>query len=100
HTRFSRDWSSDVCSSDLQTGFLKSSGCASSFPLTKNISKVLPLVLEEAVLPAFRTSLFPSGLWRTNLSSSANWWVKESLTPHNTDRKSVVQGKSVGVDGR
>src|SRR5690606_18874702 len=59
--------------------------------------KVLPFVLEEADLPAIRTSRLPLGLCSTNRSSSANSCWKESRTPHRIRLEDWVVLASIRV---
>src|SRR5690606_40511746 len=69
HTRFSRDWSSDVCSSDL-----------SSHQFTKN--DIVVLNLKGAILKRIG-----GDLWVTNLSSSqiTSTGEQQSLMPKSTN---------------
>src|SRR3712207_9438132 len=76
HTRYWRDWSSDVCSSDLRTG-----GAASRFGPGMPVLAVVGLWLG---LVAWRPLAL--GFYHDD------WWA--------IDRKSVVQGKSVDLGGR
>src|SRR5690606_39899505 len=55
HTRFSRDWSSDVCSSDLVTTY-GTSGTPVTMALTDALAEV------EGAGHACRAALMPSGL--------------------------------------
>src|SRR5690606_40140557 len=74
HTRFSRDWSSDVCSSDL--GLIASLGVA--LLLNQNVrglSLWRVLFYLPAVLPAIATLL----LWRWIFSSTG--LLNSTLTP-------------------
>src|SRR5690606_40069957 len=74
HTRFSRDWSSDVCSSDLsicrQISFEMSSGYPDALQWSKNLSWIssrcfLLLYLPDIIL--LRTSA-------SARSSPPKWW--------------------------
>src|SRR5690606_39800882 len=50
HTRFSRDWSSDVCSSDLFNFAISSSCSRVNFATFSVFGRLLPLVMPAAFL--------------------------------------------------
>src|SRR5690606_40503751 len=84
HTSFSRDWSSDVCSSNL--------GVGSSIVRRRKCAQV------TAAGPVWETAAFsrvelPAGP-SCNLERSS---ASSAETKQRTDRKSVVYGKSVGI---
>src|SRR3712207_7777866 len=76
HTRYWRDWSSDVCSSDLMV--------APSSWYAAAVSNPAP----DWVPPVTRSVPMVSAV------------VTTSVPPAVTDRKSVVLGKSVDLGGR
>src|SRR5690606_1241875 len=47
HTRFSRDWSSDVCSSDLRAGGLNTAPCAPRPTMEGMKTRTLPVALVQ-----------------------------------------------------
>src|SRR2546430_14456878 len=81
HTRFDCDWSSDVCSSDLERDGVPTerSGVA------------------RFSLPTWRGSgeRGTSGLWRSPVGRR-----RSASRGEREDRKSVVEGKSVDLGGR
>src|SRR5690606_40409037 len=84
HTRFSRDWSSDVCSSDLRE-FLARGLCGKPARLARNLR--LDAFLEVAELRGRdpRTDAAERGSRAADVAQ---------------DRKSVVYGKHVDLTGR
>src|SRR5690606_39692698 len=53
HTRFSRDWSSDVCSSDLaELDVMVASGPAEALAIAARQSLTLDLLITDLVMPA------------------------------------------------
>src|SRR5690606_40116227 len=88
HTRFSRDWSSDVCSSDLLCLLLP-------VPGSKFAPYGFQLFLRALPFPI----IFQSAL---KFALSADARKAKSVSNGHTvlDRKSVVQGKSVELGGR
>src|SRR5690606_39733369 len=96
--RFSRDWSSDVCSSDL---------AANTAALA--VSVALPLSAEGVIVVAvaFTASQGPSAkaksasvqlVWLARLSVRGRWsgWVRYSTSADCADRKSGVEGERGG----
>src|SRR2546429_9902673 len=71
HTRCSRDWSSDVCSSDLP-----SSGASGAIPVAR-----------------------PASCWRARRTRSGPSATRSSGSPRR-DRKRVVEGKRGDLGGR
>src|SRR5690606_40521854 len=97
HTRFSRDWSSDVCSSDL----LRQAGV-----------EVIPFLRDSddiGALPFTRRALLPvSPLWNPDAARDFAKLVRDRrpdlLHLHNpypllSDRKSAGEGKGVAARG-
>src|SRR5690606_41204937 len=88
HTRFSRDWSSDVCSSDLVTEWLN--------PVEGRAWRAVVAVLNR--LPG----ALDTDLQRESGVTHFEYWVLTLLSEApdrrlQIDRKSVAQGKSAGV---
>src|SRR5699024_7398384 len=71
HTRSKRDWSSDVCSSDLR--IVKSNIAA----LTDTLRKSLVLRREPQTVLSDRGSIVPARLWRIGRSSEARVFERE-----------------------
>src|SRR5690606_40815815 len=90
HTRFSRDWSSDVCSSDLLRSMQPAWPPAGFEPL----DRVLPTVATLGLLAS--TWLAHSGLKAIGRDSRESflrhWGLAIAL---GADRKSVVEGRRV-----
>src|SRR3712207_9511777 len=93
HTRYWRDWSSDVCSSDLgpdqDKHRVQGHGCQRT---------------ERLVAPAH--SQEENGR-QNHIEGDVLQWIihriillSEYVTGHHADRKSVVEGKSVDLGGR
>src|SRR5690606_40850453 len=98
HTRFSRDWSSDVCSSDLNANLFanKNAGDPTKwlYEPDRNVQsrrdlsrRIDALRLTIQATPRNKFTLFYDN---QPYCEGAAW---------DEDRKSVVQGKSVGVAG-
>src|SRR5690606_41119580 len=85
HTRFSRDWSSDVCSSDLSPGLQSWEALRAGRKSSKKTRSVT------------RSSKKLSSMTR---GPGLKPWVTINADFVRPDRKSVVQGKCVEVGGR
>src|SRR5690606_39784132 len=83
HTRFSRDWSSDVCSSDLDPYAVYARRILGLFPLE-------PLLRDPGA--AERGTLFHAILHRFSTGGPDRDWTEAAA-----DRKSGVEGKGVEV---
>src|SRR5690606_40481805 len=91
HTRFSRDWSSDVCSSDLeQHGFSVDATDDPTVFTDENLKKYDALVFSNTNNDVFDTDAQRVALMR--YIQAGGGFVG--------DRKSVVEGKSVERGGR
>src|SRR5690606_40763045 len=82
HTRFSRDWSSDVCSSDPRIY----GGYTSHLPLKLNMSGVIPPIFASSII------LFPATIaqWFTTSDSSStvvNWSSEERSVGEEGNKK-------------
>src|SRR5690606_39385160 len=90
HTSFSRDWSSDVCSSDLGVD-----GTVADYrAITEAVHAKGGLVIAAADLLAL-TLLTPPGEWGADVAigNSQRFGVPLGFGgPHAGDRRSVVQG--------
>src|SRR5205085_5665735 len=94
HTRFDCDWSSDVCSSDLN---IKSAS-------KSLISALIGVAIDRGFITSVRQ---PLATWFSELNQDrdrrkAAITVEDLLTMRaglESDRKSVVEGKSVGWGG-
>src|SRR5690606_39633791 len=99
-TRFSRDWSSDVCSSDLKTGYA---------PVMREGEVVAVIGVEASaeffvLLRNFASVMTFLGLVGLLLMMLVSAVVSRRITKPvralvASDRKSVVQGKSYGGGG-
>src|SRR5690606_39962683 len=95
HTRFSRDWSSDVCSSDLLFG---AEGLGW---LTDESTAMWSVVLTTVwwtvgfnfLLYLAALQSIPGHLYEAAALDGAGAWAR---LRHVTDRKSVVEGRSGG----
>src|SRR5690606_40776428 len=96
HTRFSRDWSSDVCSSDLCSAWHKGPETRISAAVAGNGVAVANTVWVTAT-EYYRASLCV--VLRLVVRSRlvlARWWHDSRL---DQDRKSGGEGTSVGLGG-
>src|SRR3712207_6930948 len=86
HTRYWRDWSSDVCSSDL----------------LENGDELRAPVVVTAVHPkiAFEKLIDETELPADFVRDIRSWKTRSGVVKVNLDRKSVVKGKSVDLGGR
>src|SRR3712207_8385076 len=87
HTRYWRDWSSDVCSSDLR--LLREEKQGRHGPLERSAR-----LSGRAVAPALAVG---TAIWTGSGQHDEPVGAAYCLRP---DRKSVVQGKSVDIGGR
>src|SRR5690606_39821325 len=73
HTRFSRDWSSDVCSSDLNT----------------NVQQVIPLnFIVNKMFGITQTFIFkPAKWWDVNASADVYYSNTNSKIPRSEERR-------------
>src|SRR5690606_39713446 len=96
HTRFSRDWSSDVCSSDLKLTIGIESGTPKK---PKSRSAVTRPTIPHASggTPGRSGSPVQGGDETSEPSTSS---ASESQRTPSKDRKSVEEGKSEGRGGR
>src|SRR5256884_9935365 len=100
HTRCSRDWSSDVCSSDLRGQQSQQARCVPHGRPRRRRER-------RNLLPLCYPTELRSGLPRDPLTPRGGVQVHfPPTTPHSRrgspllpDRKSVVQGKSVDLGG-
>src|SRR5690606_40559499 len=83
HTRFSRDWSSDVCSSDLQR--------RENYAVLAPDRETFVALVTEGQSPAPGYFVHDANL---------NKQLRPLLDEDVADRKSVVEGKSVAVGAR
>src|SRR5690606_40986556 len=94
HTRFSRDWSSDVCSSDLFFTFRPRKGQRSWLD-AHNATAVLALpfhfMITYSGLLLFMYMLMPWGVSSAYQGDMQAYFSEAG----NRDRKGVVQGKGV-----
>src|SRR5699024_11869368 len=93
HTRSKRDWSSDVCSSDLR--IVKSNIAA----LTDTLRKSLVLRREPQTVLSDRGSIVPARLWRIGRSSEARVFERE-LKSDVSDFVVRSEERRVGKGGR
>src|SRR5690606_39476871 len=84
HTSFSRDWSSDVCSSDLVPAILAGCKAYYGYPITPASE-----IAETAA------KLFPLAGGTFLQAESEIGAINMTYGAASTDRKSVVEGKSV-----
>src|SRR5690606_39528770 len=100
HTRFSRDWSSDVCSSDLHFGFFNALdvGLKLLFVRPGGAINALQLLVLGIATPV-RTG---NARQLERLQETRVRYVRAAAHVHVflVDRKSVVEGKSIDVGGR
>src|SRR5690606_40316527 len=97
HTRFSRDWSSDVCSSDLSALCLRSSG----FPLTSRPSWSWK-DLRNQILDGRDLSCWSKGavhVFRTIMNSAALGPSSRSAPPERERSEERRVGKESGAGG-
>src|SRR3712207_7558661 len=88
HTRYWRDWSSDVCSSDLGAGWTGRRGGSGPKAATAVLKRTSAIAIW--VEPMKQTACgYPR--WRCSPDIEGR--------PEPRDRKSVVQGKSVDLGG-
>src|SRR5690606_39856480 len=89
HTRFSRDWSSDVCSSDLRTGRPRQAGMLGNY---------IGIYTTSPELGTSNANIWGSGRLYM-LYAEGDTRRDRTLAPFiyspSRDRKSVVQGKRV-----
>src|SRR5690606_40725356 len=99
HTRFSRDWSSDVCSSDL---------FADNVAILLRLAEIASHKQDHLVWQArnMRYRLMQVGrIIRLAVSAVIEWplrpagQVQDARLDHLQDRKSVVQGKRIVIGG-
>src|SRR5690606_40708652 len=86
HTRFSRDWSSDVCSSDLLRAFRDETDLTADPGLWAVITGALRTADNFVLLASPGAA---SSRW---VNDEIRYWLDELKRP--ADRKRVVQGKS------
>src|SRR5690606_39614408 len=92
HTRFSRDWSSDVCSSDLP--FQRTTELSMKFvPVTVSVSASLPASALDGSSIVIVGTGFTAGLIVKVLAAEVPPPGAGFDTATCADRKSVVQGK-------
>src|SRR5699024_11856911 len=90
HTRSKRDWSSDVCSSDLIKRTYSTEGMSPTIP-TGTGGGHEPMIAEERTPVQYnRKSGIGKELEQANTLSASDW---------RGDRKSVVEGKRMTVGG-
>src|SRR5207245_3389887 len=84
HTRCYRDWSSDVCSSDL--GELVCTGCGERFPIEAGVPRMLVGEMRDALL---------NGLTSRNVkvetarSFGYEWTVFSEMRPERSEERRV-----------
>src|SRR5690606_41101041 len=89
HTSFSRDWSSDVCSSDLLDALFMYIALTR---LTRHLALCLMPCLARIVCPFRQRRLICLVIGTLGLLIAQHFYAQHFATQ---DRKSVVQGKSV-----
>src|SRR5690606_39518083 len=89
HTRFSRDWSSDVCSSDLQSGAVQPFG---SVVATVNLGGRSYQVYSGLDGESRPIVTYSATTQVTDATFDLAAFIDDAVS---RDRKSVVQGKSV-----
>src|SRR5690606_40434415 len=99
-TRFSRDWSSDVCSSDLRC-----CGCTKNFSSDATVSKYSTASRSPAAISDRRNSRSRDGNASQPAPDTSQRW-RDGTVPADAekpsariDRKSVVEGKRVERGG-
>src|SRR5690606_39337474 len=97
HTRFSRDWSSDVCSSDLQIPIAAAKD--SSMGIYLNWEPLAEQALFSGIVIERSRSPKDGFTVIDTLGASATEYLDRWILPNIIDRKSVVEGKSVHVGG-
>src|SRR5690606_40851642 len=94
HTRFSRDWSSDVCSSDLTSVVVNQSPSPDSYNAEAGTFGALTADPEGLLFPQ---------LYVEDESGEGDWFTTTDVglwaDLPNLDRKSVVEGSGAGQDG-
>src|SRR5690606_41186456 len=95
HTRFSRDWSSDVCSSDLSAAGSGAAGPGGGAPSAAGLRRVLRRARDGMVLNVDEAAIAMTarGEALADLCASA-----ARVRDAGLDRKSVAEGKG-GGDG-
>src|SRR5690606_41140892 len=94
HTRFSRDWSSDVCSSDLPPKY---------FAVMKHLNKVnRPLLIQVPILPKLNQTTFQKAIDNNlliidtrNKAEAAKGHIPNSLHIENSKTLSTWVGSLV-----
>src|SRR5690606_39733811 len=94
HTRFSRDWSSDVCSSDLR-------GFALTLGVTTIIDVLIVILFTHPMLQLLATTrFFSSGHPATGLDPTALGAVYRGRAERSEERRVGREGGGVGGRGR
>src|SRR5690606_40159785 len=97
HTRFSRDWSSDVCSSDLPWNIARTPHQDLSYFSSESTSTDQP---SAHTLPCgIRSRRSAPDTWLRGTAGPASRLIR-CAAPLVPDRKSVVEGKRGGAESR
>src|SRR5207302_4858617 len=94
HTRFSRDWSSDVCSSDL-----KARSVAARERGAPVLAADTTVVLRGRLFGKPADSAEAAEMLRRLQGRKHQVMTAVAVAMDGRDRKSVVEGKSVGLGG-